>query len=78
MTKTLFAAPWNNSVTNLSPAAKAIRDAAYFNAPGDLSHTLEARIAAALRAAAAIPSASAPVPFAYKLSALATELENSV
>jgi len=57
-------------MTDLSPAAQAVMDA-YWQAP--LSN--EASVAAALRAVAAIPSASAPVPFAYKLLAIAAELE---
>jgi hypothetical protein len=57
-------------MTDLSPAALAVRLAAICAGP-----ELEGRLAAAFRAAAAIPSASAPVPFTYKLLDIADELE---
>jgi hypothetical protein len=57
----------------LSPAAQAVLDAYWDEAP--LESGARCGLAAALRAAAAIPSASAPVPFTYKLLAIAAELE---
>ena len=57
----------------LSPAAQAVLDG--FRAVPSLMDGPS--IAGALRAAAAIPSASAPVPFAYKLIAIAAELEGA-
>jgi hypothetical protein len=57
----------------LSPAAQAVLDAAFV--PWETIDTPQSIAAAVLRAAAAIPSASAPVPFTYKLLAIADELE---
>jgi hypothetical protein len=56
-------------MAELSKEAQAVLDA-YRS-----SHLSINNLAAALRAAAAIPSASAPVPFAHKLLAIADELE---
>ena len=39
-------------MTKLSPAAQAVKDAAFHSVAHDRAHTLEARVAAALRAAA--------------------------
>jgi hypothetical protein len=63
----------------LSPASQAVLDA--FNNRGLSSRewhdgkAASLKLAAALRAVAAIPSASAPVPFTYKLLDIADELE---
>jgi hypothetical protein len=63
-------------MTDLSPAALAVWEAFNSEEPGVFVDYGDC-LAAALRAAAAIPSASAPVPFAYKLRAIASELETS-
>ena len=63
-------------MAELSKEAQAVLDAAFMLADNlDRDVTDTEMIAAALLAAAAIPGASAPVPFAYKLRAIAAELE---
>ena len=59
-------------MSKLSPAAQAVWDEYMSTSVRPVAHK---QLAAAFRAAAAIPSASAPVPFTYKLLAIADELE---
>ena len=71
-----------NTMTNqpLSPAAQAVLDVVNSISsygPDDCLNDARQIAVAALRAAAAIPSASAPVPFTYKLLAIANELEGA-
>jgi hypothetical protein len=63
-------------MTDLSPAAQAVLDAAmkYEINPECYSREIAAAV---LRAASNIPSASAPVPLARRLRAIAAELEQS-
>jgi hypothetical protein len=60
----------------LSPGAQAVLDALDSEFYELNSQHMAAAIAA-LRAVAAIPSASAPVPFTYKLLDIAEELEGA-
>jgi hypothetical protein len=65
----------------LSPAAQAVLDA-LLNTPVNSRQVCDGKapqikLAAALRAASDIPSASAPVPLARRLRAIATELEQA-
>jgi hypothetical protein len=60
-------------MAELSPAAQAVLDAVCDNTNPDCD--TQHIIAAALRAASYIPSASAPVPLARRLRAIADELE---
>jgi len=62
-------------MSDLSPAAQAIASAYDDTPEKDTGNHRYLWLAAAFRAAAAIPSASAPVPFTYKLLAIADELE---
>lgn len=63
-------------MTELSPFAQMVLAAFNHEARPEPHHQREA-IAAALRAVADLPSASAPVPFRYRLLELADELEGA-